>query len=249
MIPADLALALLVNRTADTYSTHAPSYIVYRESTSVSAPSMGRSQEINRDVYARNVDGQAVMRDVPNGGQRVGDAFPIIPFFDPFSAFSFQWFANLKRIDINLQRGLPMTYPTPPPYPNVDVVVPYISYWDVSYAPDSRPDRLHLLINPTPRITNATIYPSDILEDPQTHLPARIVLRESDSDQVISLDYGMVDGYWMITHGTFTATEHALMLTFVITADVTYSDFSFPTSPPPEIAQLPPPSPSPAASP
>jgi hypothetical protein len=245
VIPADLALALLVNRTADVYTSHAPPYILYHETTLVSAPSMGRSQEIDRDVAARNADGLAVMRDVPNGGQRVGDAFPIIPFFDPFSNFSFQWFANLKRIDITLQRGGPMIYSTPPPNAGVDVVVPYVSYWNVTYAQDSRPDRVHLLISPTPRITGASIYPSEIVEDPKTQLPARIVLRETDSDQVITLDYSMVDGYWMIAHGTFTATEHALMFTFVITADVTYSNFSFPTSPPPEIAQLPPPSPSP----
>ncbi len=244
----DLAFALLVNRTAQAYDARTPTYIVYRETTHVSAPSMGRSQEIDRSVVARNVDDVAVMHDLPGGGQRIGQAFPIIPYFDPFSSYNFSYFANLKVIDITLQRGQPFTFPTPPPDPDADIVVPYISFWDVSYAPDSRPDRLHLLIAPTPRYGNY-MYPSDIVEDPQTHLPSHIELHDPASDMVISLDYQIVDGYWVITHGTFTQTEHVLFSTFKIFADITYSGFDFPAAPPPEAAALPPPSPSPSPSP
>lgn len=248
MLPPDLALALLINRTADAYGTNPPVYIVYRESTRVVAPTLGRTQEIDRRVIARNADDAAVMNDIPGGTRRIGQAFPIIPYFDPFSQFYFSYYANLKRVDITLQRGTPMQLSPPPPNPAVDVVFPYLSFWSVSYAPDSRPDRVHFSIVPTPR-SGGGMYPSDVVEDPQTHLPSHIVLRDSASDMTIAMDYSIVDGHWMITHGTFTATEHALFLTFVVTADVTYDAFSFPSSPPAEAAVLPPPTPSPASSP
>ncbi|MGH7737865.1 MAG: hypothetical protein ACREMP_08380 [Candidatus Tyrphobacter sp.] len=250
MVPADVALALLINRTAAAYESDPPSYIVYRERTVVKAPSLGRSQEIDRSVAARNIDDLAVMRDLPGGGRRVGPAFPVIPYFDPFSQFTFSYFANLKRVDISLDRGAPIRFTLPPSNPNVDVVVPYMSFWDVSYAPGSRPSAPRFTIAITPRLGNAPqMYPSDVVEDPETHLPSRVVLRDTASDMVISLDYSVVDGHWTITHGTFTATEHALFLTFVVTADVTYDDISFPETAPPELAALPPPSPSPSPTP
>jgi hypothetical protein len=243
-VTPDLALALLINRTTQEYGAHAPAYIAYRETTHVTAPSLGRSQEIDRGVVARNADGLAVMHDLPGGGQHIGPAFPIIPYFDPFSTYSFSYLANLKAIDITLRRGAPSTFPIPPPDTGGDVVVPYVSFWDVSYAPDSRADRLHLLIAPTPRCGNC-MYPSDVVEDPQTHLPAHIELRDDASDMVIDLDYQIVDGYWIITHGTFTATEHVLFTTFKVFAVINYDNFDFPTAPPPEAAALPPPSPPP----
>lgn len=242
----DLALALLINRTTHAYASHAPSYIVYQEHTHVGA--LGRSREIDRAVAVRDVDNTAVMQDLPSGGTTTGEAFPINPYFDPFSSYNFGYYANLKMIGITLDRGEPWQLATPSPNPSVDAVVPYFSTIAVAYAPDSSPDGLHFLITPTPRNGNH-IYWSEVVEDPQSGLPSRIVLRDPTSDMTITLDYNVVDGYWIITHGTFTQTQHALGMTFVISADVTFDDFSFPTSPPPGLASLPPPSPSPAPSP
>lgn len=248
-MPADLALALLINHTSAAYENNPPAYIVYRETTLVQAPSLGRSQEIDRQIIARNVDDAAVMTSIPGGDRSTGEAFPVIPYFDPFSQFTFSYFANLKRIDINLQRGDPMHFTIPPPNANVDVVVPYMTFWSVSYAPDSTPQHPHFLLGPTPRLgTGSQIYPTEVVEDPQTQLPSRIVLHDTASDMIIALDYSIVDGHWIITHGTFTATEHAVFLTFVVTANVTFDQFSFPTTPPPEAASLPPPTPSPTPS-
>lgn len=244
----DLALALLINRTAAAYDANPPVYIVYRETTLVQAPSLGRSQHMDRLVVARNADDAAVMTDLPAGGRQIGQAFPIIPYFDPFSQFSFSYFANLKRVDITLARGAADRLDLPPPNPGVDVVVPYMSFWDVQYAPDSQAGRPHFVIAPTPRAGNG-IYPSDVTEDPQTHLPSHVVLRDTASDMVISLDYSVLDGHWVVTHGTFSATEHALFMTFVVTADVTYDQMSFPSAPPAAAAALPAVSPSPSASP
>ena len=78
MIIPDVALAMLVNRTAQAYVSGTPAYMTYRETTRISAPSMGRAQDIDRSVAVRVADNFAVMRDLPDGGERTGEAFPII---------------------------------------------------------------------------------------------------------------------------------------------------------------------------
>ena len=77
------------------------------------------------------------MKDLPNGGGVPARRFPIVAYFDPFSNFKFSYFANLKRVDITLDRGAPFFFSIPAPDPNVNVVVPYNSYWAARYAPDS----------------------------------------------------------------------------------------------------------------
>ncbi len=230
MIGADLALALLVNRTAAAYSARPPAYITYRERTSVTVPSLGRSQEIDRSVEVRNADNYAIMHDLPHGATRIGEAFPIIPYFDPFSSFTFSYYANLKAITITLRRGTPIVFPIPAPEPGDDLVVPYISFLDPSYAPDSTPNALHILIAPTPLDTG--MYPSEVQVDPATGLPQHIVLSDSRSDMRIGLTYRSVDGYWVVVRGVFSATEHALGFSFNVRAVTRYDEFTFPTSAP-----------------
>ena len=117
---------------------------------------------------------------------------------------------------------------TPQPDPGVNAIVAYNSFWDSRYAPDSTEAALHLLVDPTAR-ANGSFYPSDVVEDPQTHLPSHIELRVAGgNDMIIALDYKVVDGHWIIVHGTFTATEHAVVLTFKVVADVTFSDIQIP---------------------
>ncbi len=232
MVSADLALAQLINRTAQAYSANAPAYITYRERTRISAPSLGRSQEINRFVQVRQTDDYAVMQDLPSGAQRTGQAFPIIPYFDPFAQFSFSWFANLKRIDITLQRGQVGMWPIPPPDPGVSATVPYFSFWTPSYAPDSTPDRLHIRIVPTSSYGNNNFYPSEIIEDGQTHLPSHVEMRVTGSDEAIALDYRLLEGHWVITRGTFTSTQHFGPMSFTVVAQTDYMELSFPSTPP-----------------
>jgi len=246
MIPADLALALLINRTSDYYQANPPTYMTYTERTHVTAAGLGRAQDINRSVAVRVADNVAVMRDLPDGGTRVGEAFPIIAYFDPLSAFQFSYFANLKRVDITLQRGQPIVLQTPPPDPSVNAVVAYNSFWNTRYAADSTDAAIHLLVDPTPRVKG--FYPSDVVEDAQSHLPSHIEIRVTGGDdEVISLDYHVIGGHWVITHGTFSATEHAVFLTFKVVADVTFSDIAFPTeAPDPRLAGTPLPSSAPS---
>src|SRR5208283_4625109 len=98
VIGADAALAALINRAANAYLTSAPAYITFRETTHVEGAN--KAEDINRYVVVRVADDCAIMQDLPNGAQRSGPAFPVIPFFDPFSSFQFSYFANLKKIDI-----------------------------------------------------------------------------------------------------------------------------------------------------
>src|SRR5579872_2017633 len=105
MLPPDVALFQLINRTAAAFAQNPPAYITYTEYTHISSPTMGRTQDINRSVAVRQADDYAVMQDLPRGAVRVGQAFPIIPYFDPLGqSFSFSWFANLKNVQITLER-------------------------------------------------------------------------------------------------------------------------------------------------
>ncbi len=245
MMTADLALATLINRSSAYYDANPPAYMTYVETTHVSAPTLGRAQDINRSVAVRVGDNVAVMKDLPNGSQRVGQAFPIVAYFDPFSNFKFGYFANLKRVDITLDRGAPFFLHIPAEDPSVNAVVPYNSYWDARFAPDSTADALHLLITPTPRVQNG-LYPSEVIEDPATNLPKHIEMRAAGaSDEMFALDYSVIDGHWVIVHGTFSQTMHVAFLTYKIIADVTFRDIAFPeAAPDPRLAG----SPTPAAS-
>jgi len=246
MMTADLAFALLINRTSAYYQANPPTYMTYVEHTHVSAPSLGRAQDIDRSIAVRVADNYAVMKDLPNGEERTGQAFPIASYFDPLSNFKFSYFANLKRVDITLDRGAPFYLTIPPPDPSVNVVVPYNSFWAASYAPDSTASALHLLIEPTPRVQNG-LYPSEVVEDAATQLPSHIEMRVAGaSDEAFSLDYSVIDGHWVIVHGTFTQTMHVAFLTYKVVADVTFRNIAFPSEPPdPRLAGTPLPSSSP----
>lgn len=243
---ADLALATLINRSSAYYDANPPAYMTYVEQTHVTAPSLGRAQDINRSIAVRVADNFAVMKDLPNGQERVGQAFPIVAYFDPLSSFKFGYFANLKRVDITLDRGAAFFFTIPPDDPSVNVVVPYNSYWDARYAPDSTEAALHLLIDPTPRVRDG-LYPSEVIEDPATKLPKHIEMRVAGaSDEMFALDYAVIDGHWVIVHGTFSQTMHVAFLTYKIVADVTFTDVAFPAeAPDPRLSGTPAPTTSP----
>ena len=52
----DLAFALLINRTSAFYQANPPVYMTYTEHTHVSAPTLGRAQDINRTIAVRVAD-------------------------------------------------------------------------------------------------------------------------------------------------------------------------------------------------
>jgi hypothetical protein len=229
MISPDLALALLINRTAAFYESNPPTYIAYDEYTHVTAP--GQTRDINRSIAVRVLDNVAVMRDLPNGEERTGQAFPIVNYFDPFARFAFSWFSNIKRVDITLQRWDPTTIEIPPADQGANAVVFYFSRFDVHYAADSSEDAVHLLIAPTPRLRSGS-YISEVVEDPQTQLPSQVTIRDIGSDETITLDYKVLDGHWVVVHGTFSQTMHAVLFQSKVNADVTFSNITFPAEAP-----------------
>jgi hypothetical protein len=98
---------------------------------------------------------------------------------------------------------------------------------------------LHLLIDPTARV-RGSFYPSDVVEDPATHLPSHIEMRVDGTDETIALDYRVIDGHWVIVHGTWSGTEHAFVYTSKVVFDFTFDDIAFPSeAPDPRLAGTP----------
>jgi hypothetical protein len=243
VIGADAALAALIDRAGTAYTTTAPAYITYVEHTHVIGAN--RSEDIDRSVAVRVADDYAVMQDLPHGGERTGTAFPVIPFFDPFSTFRFSYFANLHKLDITFDPGTPFFLQSPAADSGIDAVIPYFSEYAPRYAPDSTDRAMHLIIDPTPRTGDDVFYPSDVTVDAQSQLPSHVTMQMNGSDMTIGLDYSTVDGYWVITRGTWSATQHVMGLTFKVSAETTFTDFTFPSSAPdPRLAGTPAPSPS-----
>lgn len=240
MLPPDVALVQLINRTAAAYVQNAPAYITYTEHTHISATGLNRTQDINRAVAVRQADDFAVMQDLPQGAKRAGHAFPIIPYFDPLGqGFSFSWFANLKNVQITLQRPQVGQWPIPPADPNVNVFIPYASFWEPAYLPDSTDASLHIRITPTTAYP-ADLYTSEVLVDPQTQLPSRIELKSRRDSEVMDLYYKVLEGHWTVVRATYTAPEHFGPMSFTIVTDTTYDDIAFPSTPPdPRLAGTP----------
>ena len=243
---ADLALAALFNRAAAAYSSSPPAYIVYDEFTHVEGH--GQTKDLNRHVAVRVSDDYAVMKDLPNGGTTLGLAFPVIPYFDPMSNFSYSYFANIGKLDLKFSPGKPFVYPTPAPSGG-DIVVAYFSSIVPHYAPDSTDAAPHFVCDPTPR-TAEYFYPSDVREDPATQLPSHISLHSSKNDTTIGFDFSVIDGHWVITRGTYTTIQDVFIGAFRISATTTYSNFAFPdTAPDTRLGGTPNPSPAATASP
>ena len=244
MLSPDAALLALINRTASAYVANAPTYITYQEHTHVAA-SIGRAQDINRAVAVRQADDFAVMQDLPSGALRTGQAFPLIPYFDPFTSFGFSWFANLKNVQVTLLRGPVGPWVTPTPDPSVNVLVPYLSFYYPEFLPDSTPQALDLRMTPTASFGKG-LYTYEVRESAATQLPSHIELRATDDPEIIDLDYQVLQGHWVITKATFTAPEHYGPLNFTIAATTTFDDMAFPASAPdPRLAGTPAPTPTP----
>ncbi len=244
MLPPDVALVQLINRTASAFAQNPPAYITYTEHTHISSPTLNRTQDIDRSVEVRQADNYAVMQDLPRGAVRVGQAFPIIPYFDPLGQqFSFSWFANLKNVQITLERKPVGEWPIPTPAPNVNVFFPYASFWDPAYFPDSTDSAPHLRITPT-KAYGAGLYISEVQVDSQSQLPSRIVMRSTTDAEQMELDYKVLEDHWVITQATYTAPQHFGPMSFTIVTTTTYGDIAFPTTAPdPRLAGTPAPTP------
>ncbi|GAC1503532.1 MAG: hypothetical protein NVS1B14_08950 [Vulcanimicrobiaceae bacterium] len=230
MIPADLAFARYVNETAAAYAAHAPTYLSYRERThvEVSGSAHGR-QDINRQVWVRVADNFAVMQDLPQGALRTGQAFPIIPYFNPLSDFGFEYYVNLRRRDISIERAASYVFALPKPDPAADAVVYYNPYFRPRYASDSTDAAPHFHIDLV--YSKLTHYVSDLQIDPNTHLPSHVVVTFS-FPMTATFDYHVIDKHWIITHATIDSHQGLGPLQFHVVAETSYDQFLFPEAPP-----------------
>lgn len=245
MIGADAALAALINQAAYQHTNAVPPYVTFTENMHVAAA--GRAKDIDRFEAVRVADGYAVMHDLPSGGTNTDYAFPVTPFFDPFSVFAFGYLVNFSKIYVEVIPGQPFAFTLPQPDPSVDSVVSYFPYWYPHYAPDSTEDAPHILIDRTSLWPADDFYVSEVREDAATHLPSNVTMKQDSTGTVVGLTFGTVNNYWLITKATFTKTEHIFIGTVTGTAEMDYSNFAFPTTPPdPALAGTPRPSPSPA---
>jgi hypothetical protein len=203
--------------------------MTYTEQTHVDGALGHPAIDINRSVAVRVADDFAVMQDLPQGAQRTGNAFPVIPFFDPFSQFSFKYFANLKRIEVTFVPGRPWLLQIPQPDAGVESLVAYFSFIVPRYADDSSDGAPHWVIDPTPR-TGASLYPSDVRQDAASALPSHVTLQSADMK--IGMDFTTVDGYWVISRGEYTGKQSVMGLTFTVHAVTTYGNFAFPEQAP-----------------
>ncbi len=244
MLSADAALVQFVNATTAYYTDHQPVYMTYRSRTHIAVPSMRRDAEIDREILVRVKDNYAIMRDLPQGAERVGQAFPVIAYFDPLaSSFAYEYPAFIKNFRINrdfaitLDRGTPLYFPPPPPNAAVTMVASYSRYYYPTFAADSTDAAPHLRLEVVPQDFRGP-YPSDIVMSAVTKLPSQIQLRSTQFDTLVTFDYAIVEKHWVITHFSYEETQSAVIARVHFRTDTIFDQFSFPSSAPdPRLAE------------
>ena len=148
------------------------------------------------------------MSDLPNGWRAHGPGVSNRGVLRSTLEFNFSYFANLKRVDITLNRGKPFYLAIPPrsdgqragflqqllAAPAMHPIQPIRSSISLSTQRSRRKGAL-----PFRRQGRRT--------DPAS-FPYRDA-RAGGDDETISLDYAVIDGHWVIVHGTFSPTMHA----------------------------------------
>ena len=225
MVPVDVAFAQMVNKTAQAYISNAPTYMTYRERTHITAsgPFVKANREIDRSIMVRQADDAAVMKDLPDGATTRGQAWPIIPYFDPFTGFGYHYYVNLKAITITLDRPNPFLFTIPETDNSADAVVFYIPFW----APRYGSDNFHFDVAATTGDADQP-YPEHVVVDPATGIPSHIDVATISGKLHLSLDYAVVQGHWLITHGTVSSQQGP----FHGDSEVTFDQFAFPATAP-----------------
>jgi hypothetical protein len=222
--------------------------VSYHVLTHVTVPSLQRDRIIDRSVMVRTKDDVAVIQDLPKGSNQIGNGFPVTPVFDALSYFSFEWVVGFRdTLHTRVYNVTPLRYDDPKATSKADVVVVNLRYYHAAYAPDSSTDadqKTHIVLDPYQFYRDQTqstdpFYLTDLYIDNGTGLPTRVRMAAArDSEFVV--DYGTVDGRWLITHAhyetTYVAPLHAARVHGV--ADAAYDQFSFPaTAPDPRLRE------------
>jgi len=220
-------------------------------SSHVSAPSLGKHRDVIRAVQVRTSDDTAIIQDLPRGENQVAHGFPVTPVFDALSNFTLSWKVGTHMEMSSYVHDIqPLLY-TDAPNTGADVVVMRLRYYKADYADDSSTapnGRTHITLEPFDFVRrqverpDSTFFLSDLYIDNATGLPSEVRYAGGD-DIVFIVDYGFVEGHYLITRGHYEETLHGPFHIgrLHVLADVTYDQFAFPTTPPdPRLA--PPPS-------
>ncbi len=224
--------------------------MTYRVATHVSAPAIGKSRDVIRGVSVRTSDDLAVLQDLPRGGNALGHGFPITPSFDALSYFTLSWKVGAHfEVSSYVHDIMPLTYDE-----NVksqaDVVVFRLRQYRAEYASDSNDapgGRTHVTLVPYDFVKKAavrpdsTFYLSDVVIDNATHLPASVRYKGGD-DIDFTIDYGMQQGHWLVSHAHYEETLHGPLRIgrLRVIADAVYDAFAFPANAP-DLRLVPPP--------
>lgn len=258
----DIAFEQTANAAAQRWAAR-PAYVEYVSRTHIEAPSVHKQLDVNRRVVVRTADDQAILKDLPNGGESFARPFPISPTFDALSYFRLnananwhlQVFAGITGPD-GTGQIIPITFKQVAPTDN-QVVVTSLRYYYPKFAPDSSdaPDgHMHLVMTALPTLTNGNqsdFYISDVVIDNATMLPLKVTYVGKD-DRRFVIDYGFVGGTWIVQHAFFEQTAYGVLkITRVhYSADSTFSDYQFSATPlDPRLPPLATPAPLPPATP
>jgi hypothetical protein len=195
-----------------------------------------------RAVSVRTSDDLAVLQDLPEGANQLAHGFPVTPVFDALSNFTLSW-----RVGAHMEMSSYVHDITPLTYQEqagsgADVVVFRLRQYKADFAADSSdaPDgKTHITLGPFDFVKQQVLQPdstfflSDLYIDNANGLPAE-VRYAGGADIVFVVDYGLVQGHWLVTHGHYEETLHGPLHLgrMHVIADVDYDDFKFPTDPP-----------------
>lgn len=237
----DIVFQHAANAAAATVA-QAPPYVTYHVATHVSARALGKERDVFRLVSVRTKDDVAVIQDLPQGANQLGHGFPVTPSFDALSYFTLSWRVG-ARTDVSCY----VHDVTPLTYVNVqddaaDVVIVRLRQYRAEYAPDSsdQPDgKTHVTLQPYDFVKHQVVDPgntfflSDVYIDNATTLPTEVRYAGGD-DIVFLVDYGMVQGHWLVTHAHYEETLHGPLNIgrLHVSADAKYDQFTFPDDPP-----------------
>jgi hypothetical protein len=123
-----------------------------------------------------------------------------------------------------------------------DVLVVRLKQYRTSYANDSSdaPDgKTHITLEPYDFVKrevtkpDSTFFLSDLVIDNSTGLPAEVRYSGGD-DFVFVVDYGMIEGQWLVTHAHYEETLYGPLHIgrLHVIADAVYDDFVFSDDPP-----------------
>jgi hypothetical protein len=240
MVPPEVAFQHAANTAAAIYA-QAPPFVTYRVVTHVSAPSLGKTRDVARDVAVRTKDDVAVIQDLPQGANALSHGFPVTPVFDALSYFQLSWKVGMHtEVSSYVHDVKPLVYQNVG-HDDADVVVVSLRQYKAEYAADSSdaPDgRSHIRMVPYDFVKaqsnpDKTFFLNDVVVDNASGLPISVTYTGADDTSFVC-DYATRQGHWVIEHVHYETTLHGPLRLgqLHVIADAKFDKFDFPTTPP-----------------